>query len=257
MTGIKASVIVRQSWGPGSDGGPCLVEVEELAVQTAVLVEVAAGNLDSSRVGHAAHLERVEAGGADQPFDRRRCSVVIGGVEEHCPPRRAIRRACERVGPERAECLHVVRASGKQSGDDGARGLVLGQCPHQLAVLVDPERVRGIDDDLTLEQVHVRRGQLLDRVEPDGEDDGVGLRDRLFDRGGAREVTQLLRKRCRLRFVLRREDDGLAAADQMPRQRSTDVADSDDCGCHGDSSFYLTPQLTSHTHLTFPRPRAA
>jgi hypothetical protein len=48
--------------GPGSDGGPCLVEVEELAVQAAVLVEVAAGNFDSSRVGHAAYLERVEAG---------------------------------------------------------------------------------------------------------------------------------------------------------------------------------------------------
>jgi hypothetical protein len=38
-----------------------------------------------------------------------------------------------------------------------------------------------------------------------------------------------------MRFVLRREDDGLAAADQMPRQRSTDVADPDDCGCHSDS----------------------
>jgi hypothetical protein len=58
-------------------------------------------------------------------------------------------------------------------------------------------------------------------------------------RGGAREVTQLLRERCCIRFVLRREHDGLAAADQMPRQRSTDVADSDDCGCHGDSSFLL------------------
>src|SRR2546428_11411258 len=40
-------------------------------------------------------------------------------------------------------------------------------------------------------------------------------------------------------LVLRREHDGLAAAGQMPRQRSTDVADSDDCGCHGDSSLLL------------------
>src|SRR5207247_8339663 len=98
-------------------------------------------------------------------------------------------------------------------------------------------------------------GQLLERIEPDGEHDGVGLRDRLFDRGGAREVTQLLRERCCVRLVLRREDDGLAAADEIPRQRSTDVADSDDRGCHGDSSFYLTPQLTTRTHLTFPPPR--
>jgi hypothetical protein len=47
-----------------------------------------------------------------------------------------------------------------------------------------------------------------------------------------------LRERCCIRFVFGREDDGLAAADKMPRQRSTDVADSDDCGCHGDSSFF-------------------
>jgi hypothetical protein len=51
-------------------------------------------------------------------------------------------------------------------------------------------------------------------------------------------LTQLLRERRCIRFVLRREDDGLAAADQMPRQRSTDVADSDDCGCHGDSLLF-------------------
>src|SRR5713226_4740377 len=51
---------------------------------------------------------------------------------------------------------------------------------------------------------------------------------------GARELTELLRDRCCIRFVLSGEDDGLAAADQMPRQRSTDVAGSDDCGCHGD-----------------------
>jgi hypothetical protein len=41
-----------------------------------------------------------------------------------------------------------------------------------------------------------------------------------------------LRERRCVRFVLGREDDGLTAADQMPRQRSTDVAGSDDCGCH-------------------------
>jgi hypothetical protein len=46
-----------------------------------------------------------------------------------------------------------------------------------------------------------------------------------------------LRERRCIRFVLRREDDGLAAANEIPRQRSTDVADSDDCGRHSDSSF--------------------
>ncbi len=55
--------------------------------------------------------------------------------------------------------------------------------------------------------------QFLDRVESDGEDDGVGLRYRLFDRGSTRALTQLLCECCRIHFVLRREDDGLAAAD--------------------------------------------
>src|SRR5438034_2205191 len=85
--------------GAGCDGGPCLVEVEELTIQAAALVQVAARNLDSSRVRHAAHLQRVEAGGADQPFDPRGRSVVIGGVEQHCATRLAVRGACERVGP--------------------------------------------------------------------------------------------------------------------------------------------------------------
>src|SRR6266542_6334435 len=63
--------------GAGCDSGPCLVEVEELTIQAAALVQVAARNLDSSR-------------------GRR---VVIGGVEQHCATRLAVRGACERVGP--------------------------------------------------------------------------------------------------------------------------------------------------------------
>ena len=49
--------------------------------------------------------------------------------------------------------------------------------------------VPNADDDLALEQARVRSDQFLGGVEPDGEDDGVGLRDRGFDRGGARELT--------------------------------------------------------------------
>src|SRR6266568_9111977 len=91
------------------DGGACLVEVEECAVQ-AVLVEVAAGHLDPSGVGDTTRLQRLEAGGIDEPFDRRRSRVVVGGVEEHGPLRLAICGAREGVRGERAECLYVVRA---------------------------------------------------------------------------------------------------------------------------------------------------
>ena len=67
--------------------------------------------------------------------------------------------------------------------------LSFGQRADHLALLVEPERVRGVDDDLVLEQTPVFCEQLLDRVEPDGEDNGVGARDCVFDRGGARELT--------------------------------------------------------------------
>ena len=76
------------------------------------------------------------------------------------------------------------------------------------------------------------RDQLLDRVEPDGEDDDVGARDRVFDGRGACERPELLREPFRARFVLGRQDDGLAATCEMPGQRGADVADADDCGCH-------------------------
>jgi hypothetical protein len=166
-----------------------LVEIDELAVQAATLVEVAAGHLESSGVGKAARLQRLEAGGTGQPFDRRRSRVVVGRVEEHRPLRLATCRAREGVRAECAECLYVVRACGEESGDHRAGRLSFGKCPDHLPALVEPERVRGVDDDLVLEQARVRCDQFLDRVEPDGEDDGVGVRDRLFDRGSARELT--------------------------------------------------------------------
>jgi hypothetical protein len=61
-----------------------LVEIDEITVQ-AELVEVAAGRLDPSGVGDPARLQRVEGGGADEPFDGCRSRVVVRGVEEHGP----------------------------------------------------------------------------------------------------------------------------------------------------------------------------
>src|SRR5207247_2382060 len=74
---------------------------------------VAAGHLDPSGVGEAARFQRLEAGGAGQPFDRRRRRLVVGGVEEYGPLRLAICRAREGLRGERAECLYVVRACGE------------------------------------------------------------------------------------------------------------------------------------------------
>src|SRR5437899_634705 len=94
------------------DGGSRFVEIEECAVQ-AVLVEVAAGHLDPYGVGDTSRFQRLEAGGMDQPFDRLRSSVVVGGVEEHGSLWLAICSAREGVRGERAECLYVVRACGE------------------------------------------------------------------------------------------------------------------------------------------------
>src|SRR5258708_16507878 len=89
-------------------GGARFVKVDELPIQ-AELVEVATGRLDPSDVGDTARLQRVEAGGADQTLDGRRSGVIVGRVEEHRPPRFAVRTCGERVRGERAERLHVVR----------------------------------------------------------------------------------------------------------------------------------------------------
>jgi hypothetical protein len=55
-----------------------LVEIEELAVQTE-LADVAARPLDPSRLRDPAHLQRLESSNTDQPLDRRRGDIVVGG----------------------------------------------------------------------------------------------------------------------------------------------------------------------------------
>src|SRR5258706_15482192 len=64
---ILFGLVAIQLFQPGKR----FVEIEKRAVQT-VLVEVAPGHLDPSGVGHTPRLQRLEAGGMDQSFDRRR-----------------------------------------------------------------------------------------------------------------------------------------------------------------------------------------
>src|SRR6266540_479280 len=82
----------------GGDGCACLVDVQQPAVQTAVLVQVAAGALDPPRVLDAADLHRIEPGGGDEPLGRVGGAVVVGGVEQHRATRAAIRVIRERTG---------------------------------------------------------------------------------------------------------------------------------------------------------------
>jgi len=84
----RSAVVTRRR---GRDRCTGLVEVEQLAVQAAMLVQVAAGDLDPPGVLDAARLHRVEPGGGDEPFDGRSAPIVVGRVEQH--PRRGLRFA--------------------------------------------------------------------------------------------------------------------------------------------------------------------
>ena len=70
--------------------------------------------------------------------------------------------------------------------------------------------------------------QLLRRVEPDGEDDGVALGDCVLDRRGAREQAELLGERLRPCLVLGSENDGLAPVCEVSGNRASERADTDD-----------------------------
>jgi hypothetical protein len=122
--------------------------------------------LEPSGVGRAARLQRVEAGSADQTLDRRRGGVVIGGVvisgvEEHGSPWFAVCPFGVRFRTERANCLHVVRARGKQgnlaafrAADSGIFDLV-GEKPEGLVGPDPVDRLPVLFDEPVLEAEEV------------------------------------------------------------------------------------------------------
>jgi hypothetical protein len=81
MPARQRSPSSRPRGGRGSDGGARLVEVEDPSVQPAVLVEVAAGDLEPSRGLDTASLDRLKAGGADQASSSRPGNLVVGRIE--------------------------------------------------------------------------------------------------------------------------------------------------------------------------------
>ena len=97
------------------------------------------------------------------------------------------------------------------------------------------------------------RDQLLDRVEPDGENDGIAVGDGGFHGRGARERSELAGERFRVRLILGGHDDGLAAGDQMAGDGAADVADADDCGCHCDSSLETRAHLSLTSSESSPK----
>jgi hypothetical protein len=129
-----------------------------------------------------------------------------------------------------------VGTRGQQAGHDLPGRLPVGQQPGHLTLLVEADRVRGVDDHLAREQVRVLRDQLLRGAEHDGEDDGVGAADRVLHGRGTRERPELAGERLRALGALRGEDDGFTPGHQEPGHGATDVSDAYDCGCHCRSS---------------------
>jgi hypothetical protein len=222
---------VRLSWNVssfGCGGGQCRVEIEDPSLELSV------GALDPTRVGDASHLQRLEAGCPDEALGGRLRSIVVGGVEEN-DPGLVVCSGRELVGAESPERLDVVGAHGEQAGDHGAGRLSFRQRSDHLPVLVEADRVRGIDDDLVLEQAGLGGHQLLGLIEPDCEHDDVCARDRVFHRGSARIRAQLVCKRRCMCLVGGRQDDTLVARHEVPCERAPEVAGADDCGCQRDS----------------------
>jgi hypothetical protein len=94
----------------GCDGGPCLVEIEDPSLELSV------GALDSTRLGEASHLQRLEAGCPDEASGGRLRSIVVGGVEEN-DPRLLVCSGCELVGAETPKRVDVVRAVREKARD--------------------------------------------------------------------------------------------------------------------------------------------
>jgi hypothetical protein len=118
------------------------LEVDDFAGESE-LTEVAAGTLCPSSVADAAGLQRIEARDANQVLDRCRSNVVVGRVEERGTMRFAVRACGQRIRRKRSERLDVVRAGGKQSGDDRPRRLFVGQGSEDLSVPSKPTRFEG------------------------------------------------------------------------------------------------------------------
>jgi len=65
----------------GRDCGVCLIGVEELAAEPAVLVQVTTGHLEPHCFAHVAGPDRVEPGDGDEPLDRRGGVVVVARAD--------------------------------------------------------------------------------------------------------------------------------------------------------------------------------
>ena len=87
LSGMGVTVVASAQSSCVRDSGVCLVGVEELAAEPAVLVQVTTGHLEPPYFAHLAGPDRVEPGDGDEPLDRRGSAVVVGGVEQHRPTR--------------------------------------------------------------------------------------------------------------------------------------------------------------------------
>ena len=75
--------------------GVSLAGVEELAAEPAVLVQAAAGTSIRLFASSRPILTEVKPADRDEPLDRRGCTVVAGGIEQHRPAGSPVRAGGE------------------------------------------------------------------------------------------------------------------------------------------------------------------
>src|SRR5262245_60521524 len=97
MCGSARDGVAVAAYAQGLSGrdGVSLAGAGELAAEPAVLVQAAAGGLDPLRLRHPADPYGVKPADRDDPLDRRECTVVVAGVEQHRPAGSPVRAGGE------------------------------------------------------------------------------------------------------------------------------------------------------------------
>ena len=97
MCGSARDGVAVAAYAQGLSGrdGVSLAGVGELAAEPAVLVQAAAGTSIRLFASSRPILTEVKPADRDEPLDRRGCTVVAGGIEQHRPAGSPVRAGGE------------------------------------------------------------------------------------------------------------------------------------------------------------------
>jgi|HubBroStandDraft_1064217.scaffolds.fasta_scaffold64711_2 hypothetical protein len=123
------------------------------------------------------------------------------------------------------------------SPDDWSTGMVDRDDLVEATLAVRSDRVRRVNHDLPDHGVAILSDELLHDVEPEGQNDDVGLGKRLFDWQRLHPPYQLLRELSRLRHVGLRNDHALAPRGEICGNLGTDISETNHGRLHDETPF--------------------